>query len=320
MDISEDELLEAIRRVVSTSDTAIVVPVGDDAAVVRAGTGDLVLTTDAIVDGVHVSRRTTTARDIGYKAVAVAVSDVAAMAGSPRYALSALTLTDEVDAAWTMELFGGMREACDELAIALVGGNVARGTELSVAVTITGEVAPGHAITRAGAKPSDVVVVTGSLGGAAAGLRLAVDVGRGERLTDEVRDAIGRQQRPTPRVGEAQVLARHGVTAMIDVSDGLALDLARLCDASGVGVRLETAAVPVHPAAGEGEALGGGEDYELLATLPSDAAAAEAAAELRELFGVPLTTIGTIVVSGLVAIDADGRSRPLDRTGWDHFA
>jgi len=320
MEITEDELLEAIRRVASTADPAIVVPVGDDAAVVRPGTGDLVLTVDALVDGVHVSRRTMTARDIGSKAVAVAVSDVAAMAGSPRYALSALTLTEDVDAAWTMELFGGMRETCDELAIALVGGNLARGSDVSVAITITGEVAPGHAVTRAGAKPGDVVAVTGSLGGAAAGLRLAEEAFRGERLTDDARDAIARQQRPTPRVGEAQVLARHGVTAMIDVSDGLELDLTRLCEASGVGVRLETAAVPVHPAAAEGEALGGGEDYELLATLPSGSAAAEAAAELRELFGVPLTTIGTIVVSGLEAVDADGRSRPLGRAGWDHFA
>src|SRR4029450_456358 len=132
--------------------------------------------------------------------------------------------------------------------------------------------------------------------------------------------------------GEAHVLARHGATAMIDVSDGLALDLSRMCDASGVGARLNLEDVPVHPAAAEGGALGGGEDYALLAKMPSGgrgapraggghsgprapipsaAAAAEAAAELRELFGVPLTTIGTIVVSGLEALDAarPGRAR-----------
>ena len=107
---------------------------------------------------------------------------------------------------------------------------------------------------------------------------------------------------------------------MIDVSDGLALDLTRVCSASGVGVRLELSDVPVHAAAAEGEALGGGEDYELLATMPSEAAASEAAAELREVFGVPLATIGTIVASGLEAIDAEGNARPLEPTGWDHFA
>jgi thiamine-monophosphate kinase len=320
VDISEDELLEAIRRVLSASDPAVVVPVGDDAAVVRAGAGDLVLTTDAVVEGVHIDRATATARDIGYKAVAVSVSDVAAMAASPRFALSSLTLSADVDAAWTMELFGGMREACDEFAVALVGGNVSRGPAVSVAVTLTGEVARGRAITRSDAKTGDVVVVTGSLGGAAAGLRLTQDAIHGRNVTEDVRDAIRRLQRPTPRVGEAQVLARRGVTAMIDVSDGLAIDLSRLCEASGVGVRLELGSVPVHPAAAEGEALGGGEDYELLATMPNEAAVSDADAELREVFGVPLTAIGTITPSGLEAIDATGASDRLERLGWDHFA
>jgi len=319
MDIIEDELLDAIRRVLSASDPSVVVPVGDDAAVVRAGAGELVLTTDAIVDGVHVDRATATARDIGFKAIAVAVSDVAAMAGSPRFALTALTLSDDVDAAWTIELFGGMREACDELAVALVGGNVSRGPAVSITVTITGEVAVGRAVTRAGAKPGDVVVVTGSLGGAAAGLRLA-RAGIHGGLDDASRDAIRRLQRPWPRVGEAQVLARLGATAMIDVSDGLAIDLSRLCAASAVGVRLELAEVPVHPAAAEGEALGGGEDYELLATMPTEAAAAEAAAEVREVFGVELSVIGSITAEGLDLVDAHGGVRPLERRGWDHFA
>ena len=320
MDITEDELLAAIRRVLSVSDPAIVVPVGDDAAVVRAGAGNLVLTTDTVVEGVHVDLATATPRDIGYKAVAATVSDLAAMAASPRFALSSLTLSADVDAAWTMELFGGMREACDEFAVSLVGGNVSSAPVVSVTVMLTGEVAPGRAITRAGAVPGDVVVVTGSLGGAAAGLRRTRDAVHGRNVTDEVRDAIRRHQRPTPRVGEAQVIARHGATAMIDVSDGLAFDVTRLCEASGVGVRLDLGTIPVHPAAAEGEALGGGEDYELIATMPSDAAASEAAAELREMFGVPLTTIGRITASGLASVDQTGTSRPLERRGWDHFA
>jgi thiamine-monophosphate kinase len=319
MDISEEELLDAIRRVLSVADPDVVVPVGDDAAVVRPGVGDLVLTTDALVEGTHFDRVTATPHDIGYKAIVVSVSDIAAMAASPRYALCALTLSDDVDAAWTMELFGGMREACGEFATSLVGGNIARGSSVSIDVTLTGEVARGRAITRAGAQPGDTVVVTGSLGGAAAGIRLTREAIHGQ-LTDVVRDAIRRQQRPTPRVGEAQVLARHGATAMIDVSDGLARDLTRICEASGVGVRLDLSKIPAHPAAAEGEALGGGEDYELLATMPSELAVSEASTEVLDVFGVPVTTIGVILVGDPEAVDADGGRHPLEPAGWDHFA
>ena len=317
MDISEDELITAIGRELSGTGPDVLVPVGDDAAVVRGGTGDLVLTTDALVEGTHFDRATSTPRDIGYKAIAVSLSDITAMAGSPRYALCALTLSDDVDAGWAMELFGGMREASDEFACTLVGGNLARGSEVTVVITVTGEVAPGAAVRRSGAEPGDLVVVTGALGGAAAGRRLAR---RGAPWTEDELDAIHRHERPVPRVGEAPVLARNGVTAMIDVSDGLTRDLVRICEASGVGVRLDLAKVPAHPAAAEGEVLGGGEDYELLATMPSAAAAAEAARELAEVFATSLTAIGTIAEEGLQTIDDTGVTHPLEPTGWDHFA
>ena len=317
MDISEDELITAIGRVLSGSGPDVLVPVGDDAAVVRGGTGDLVLTTDALVEGTHFDRALSTPRDVGYKAIAASVSDMAAMAASPRYALCALTLSKDVDAGWAMELFGGMREASDEFACTLVGGNLARGSEVSVVISLTGEVARGGAIRRSGAEPGDLMVVTGVLGGAAAGRRLAQ---RGAPWTEDELDAIRRHARPVPRVGEAPVLARHGVRAMIDVSDGLTRDLARICEAGGVGVRLDLGKVPRHPAADEGEALGGGEDYELLATMPSEAAVADAARELAEVFATPLTAIGTITLEGLEATDDLGVTRPLDPAGWDHFA
>jgi thiamine-monophosphate kinase len=159
------------------------------------------------------------------------------------------------------------------------------------------------------------VVVTGALGGAAAGLRLAAQ----RSWSDEERDAIRRFMRPTPRVGEATVLAACGATAMIDVSDGLSLDLARVCAASGVGARLELARVPVHPAANPEEALGGGEDYELVATLPSEREVARARSELHGSFGVSLAEIGTIIGEGLVLVEDDGSERPLEIEGWDHF-
>ena len=315
MDVTEAELLDAIGRLLDEPAPDVIVGIGDDAAVVRGGSGDLVLTTDAMVQDQHFELGSTAPRDLGAKAVAVSASDLAAMAASPRFGLCSLTLSERVDAAWTMELFGGIREACEAYALKIVGGNLSRSDLVTVTVTLSGEVAPGRAVTRGGARPGDAVVVTGTLGGAAAGLRLARRRGGwGERELA----AIRRQVRPIARVGEAAVIARHGVTAMIDVSDGLLLDLGRICDASGVGVRLRTDDVPLDPAATAEEALGGGEDYELLATLPTTEAVSEAGDELREAFGVPLTRIGTVIDgSGIVGAEPGGQ--PLARAGWDHF-
>jgi thiamine-monophosphate kinase len=161
--------------------------------------------------------------------------------------------------------------------------------------------------------------VTGSLGGSAAGLRVASQ----RSWSEDERDALRRYMRPIPRVGEAGVLSGHGVTSMMDVSDGLAIDLSRLCEASGTGARVELARIPIHPAATPAEALGGGEDYELLATLPDLDAVQEAGSELREGFGVSLSDIGAIIEEGLVTVDEDGTEASL-RTegaiaGWDHF-
>ena len=326
MDLTEDELIAAIGRVLSGAGPEVLVGPGDDAAVVRGGSGEVVLTTDAMVEGVHFLTARTTPRDLGYKAIAVNVSDIAAMAGSPRFALCALTLTDAIDASWVVELAGGMRECCDEFAVSLVGGNLSRGQELAIVVTVTGEVGPGRAVRRDGARPGDRVVVTGSLGGSAAGLRVSAQ----RSWSDDERDALRRSMRPVPRVGEASILAAHGATSMMDVSDGLAIDLSRLCRASGVGARVEVAHLPVHPASTVEEALGGGEDYELLATLPGPDAVAAAAEDVHQGFGVSLSDIGVIIGSegaksaaetggGLVTVDEDGTERPLAIEGWDHF-
>jgi thiamine-monophosphate kinase len=188
---------------------------------------------------------------------------------------------------------------------------------------VTGEVAPGRAVRRDGARPGDRVVVTGSFGGAAAGLRVSSQ----RSWSDDERDALHRSMRPVPRVAEASILSAHAATAMMDVSDGLAIDLSRLCRASGVGARVDVARVPVHPASTLHEALGGGEDYELLATLPGPDAVDGAAKDVREGFGVSLSDIGVIIEveggarseGGLVAVDEDGTERPLEIEGWDHF-
>jgi thiamine-monophosphate kinase len=173
-------------------------------------------------------------------------------------------------------------------------------------------------VRRDGARPGDRVVVTGSLGGSAAGLRVSSQ----RSWSDDERDALRRSMRPVPRVGEASILSAHGATAMMDVSDGLTIDLSRLCRASGVGARLEVGHVPVHPASSVHEALGGGEDYELLATLPDSDAVAGAAKDVHEGFGVSLSDIGVIIEGesgGILGVDADGTEGPLAIEGWDHF-
>lgn len=317
MDVSEQELIAAITRVLSGLGPEVLVGVGDDAAVLQRGQGEQVITTDAMVEHTHFERSTTSARDLGYKAISVNVSDIAAMGASPRAAVCALTLSDAVDAAWTMELFGGMRQACDEYALWLVGGNLARGGEVSVTVTLTGEVAPRKWVSRSGARPGDVLVVTGSLGGAAAGLRIGGEPPAS--WSSDERGALERLHRPVARVGEGQVLATAGATAMIDISDGLGIDLARICAASRVAATLDASAIPLHAAATLDEALTGGEDYELLAALPPDAVAT-AQAEIFERSGVRLHVIGRFDAGeGVTLVEAGGR-RSLEPAGWDHFA
>jgi thiamine-monophosphate kinase len=325
---SEDDLVDAFRKLSGGSSPGVSVGIGDDAAVVESPGGEIVLTTDAMVEGAHFERGDLSAHDLGYKAVVASVSDVAAMAASPRFALASLVLPEDAALGWIVELYGGMREACEEYAVALVGGDLSRGGGVAIVVTVTGAVAPGRAVLRSSGREGDRLVVTGSLGGAAGGLMLlhATDAKRALTGTTS-RDLITAFTRPVARVGEAQVLASHGATAMMDLSDGLAKDVSRLCRESSVAARIQLSDVPV--AAGLDDvpgadpralALSGGEDYELLATMPADAVPA-AAVDLKEQFGVSLSEIGGIVAGeGLVAIEDDGSEHALEPAGWDHFA
>ena len=331
MELSEDQLIEAIARVLSGEEPGVVLGIGDDAAVVQPGRGQTVLTTDLLVEGVHFERGGISAHDLGAKAITVNVSDIAAMAASPRYALVSLAVPADLDAAWVIELYGGMRDMCAEHALALVGGDTNRAEAVVISIAVIGEVAPGKAVTRSGARTGDAIVVTGSLGAAAGGLAVSRSSDPGSILSTSWGRALTvALARPVARVGEAHVLASAGATAMMDLSDGLAKDLSRLCLASGVGARVRTGDVPVATALAEGAeklgvealelALSGGEDYELLATMPLGSVTA-ARDELHETFGVPLTEIGEIVpAEGLVAVDADGSEHPLPPAGWDHFA
>jgi thiamine-monophosphate kinase len=333
LELTEIELVRAIRKVLSGRAPGVVVGIGDDAAVIDPRPHPGVLTTDMLVEGVHFEIGVTSANDLGHKAVTVNVSDVAAMGGSPRFALAAVAVSPELEASWVMELYGGMRQACTDYGMSLIGGDTSRGDRAVLSVTVIGEVGSGREVTRAGAKPGDVLVVTGTLGGAAGGLWVAraKHESQSEALSSPWgRELVAMHERPIARVGEGQTLAAAGATAMMDVSDGLALDLSRLCEESRCGARVRLEAIPLAEGLEELRdlmepepldlALHGGEDYELLATLPRDAV--EQTRELlRERFGTELTEIGEITAEReIVTIGDDGSEDALEPKGWDHFA
>lgn len=331
MRLPEDELVAAIRRVASGDAPGLLLGIGDDAAVVRAGTGDTVLTLDVLVEDVHFTRGSISAHDLGAKSVTVNVSDVAAMGASPRWVLLGLVLGPGATEGWVMELLGGMRQACDDHGASLVGGDLSRGETTVISVTLVGEVAPGRAVTRSGARVGDAVVVTGALGAAAAGLaitRLATHDAANVAARPWGRALLDAFLRPVARVEEASTLAAQGATAMMDLSDGLARDLPRLCAASGVGALVRRDDVPVSSALREGAAtLGldpirtailGGEDYEILATIPTERVA-ETAALVRERTGTTLTVIGRIVDGDGILLDSGEGTEPFPSGGWDHF-
>jgi thiamine-monophosphate kinase len=294
--------------------------IGDDAAVLRAPGGTLLFTADLLVEGVHFDLGWTSPEDLGWKAIAVNASDIAAMGGTPRRALVSLGVRPGLDVAFLEALYAGMRACCDRYGLAVAGGDTSRAVELVISVALIGNPAGRRVVERRGAAPGDVVCVTGTLGAAAAGLAL-LRAGLPARA-----DLAAAHLRPTPRVREAEVLRRQLPSAMVDVSDGFAADLGHLCAASGVGARIEAARLPLAaldglalPLDALDLALGGGEDYELCFTITPDRAA-RAAEEVEAATGTPVHLVGEVTgaEAGLVLV-AGGAAAPLPAGGWDHF-
>lgn len=254
---------------------------GDDAAVLPPTKREQVVTTDALVEGVHFSRRTFTFGQVGHKALAVNLSDVAAMGAKPTWALCALQLPDDVSDKDLRELSAGMAALAAAHGVSLVGGNVTRGLQLSVTMTVAGEIPQGRRpMTRSGARPGHRVYVSGPLGSASAGLEVlsrAKRDAKGKLLVEKTWEALVLAQRsPSPHVRWGIEASRFASSA-IDVSDGLVQDLGHVCEASGVGMTLDSGALPVLEALllwAETEqhvhqhALTGGEDYVLAVTVP----------------------------------------------------
>ena len=305
----------------------IVVGIGDDCAVARRGTDFDVYTTDTMVDGVHFRRGQIPWFDLGWKSVAVNLSDIAAMGARPLHCLVTLGVPKYVTGDDLAEVYRGMAAVTAERGGTVVGGDIVRASELFITVSAVGTLAGATgggdglpALLRSGAAPGDVIAVTGDFGSAAGGLKSLED-----GLANGREALVERLYRPAPRVTAGLALAAAGVRCAIDISDGLIADLGHICEASRVSATLRAADVPVSPSLKEAYpdawtelALSGGEDYELLFTGP-----AELIDRVRDAVEVPITVIGEIGESDgtpdVSILDENGRAMPISARGWDHL-
>lgn len=323
----EFDLIDWIRRECDPPAPDVLLGIGDDAAILRLPPGeDLLVSTDTLVAGVHFPWGTA-AFDIGWKALAVNLSDIAAMAGKPRWASLALTLPTP-DHDWLHEFMRGFLSLARAQSVSLIGGDTTRGP-LSITVTIHGSAAAGRALRRDGARAGDALVLVGDLGWAGWGLRQAQAieteqrVGLAERLPDP--RFVLALNRPQPKCFAAEVLRQHA-HALIDVSDGLLADLGHVLRASCLGATVQLDAIssltPLRALAGDELAtqltLCAGDDYALLAAVPTAALAPVLALDRPDC---PVRRIGEFEAATGIRLQVDGRPLPLPATsGWDHFA
>jgi thiamine-monophosphate kinase len=333
---NEFELLEQIRSRLGRRGDRVLRGSGDDAAVTRAD-GLSVTSVDVFVETVHFRLDTTSLRDLGHKCLAASLSDLAAMAAEPGEAYIAIGLPEKVEPAELLELVDGAEALAKEVGVTICGGDLTRSGELFVAVTTVGHAARESALVgRDGARSGDLIGVTGALGGAGAALLLLERKLSGEPSADpsgsqpegrHVDALLARQLRPQPRLEAGRALARAGVRAMIDLSDGVASDAARIAERSDVMIEVRLDRLPLEEGVGAvAEAAGleavalaaeAGEDYELLFAAPESAASGIESAVGG--VGLPVTWIGRVkgVGAGVRLLDEAGEPRSL--RGWDHF-
>jgi thiamine-monophosphate kinase len=337
--VGEFALIERIRRILPHPHDAIF-GIGDDCAALRPTAGkDLLLTTDLLVEGIDFTPQTITPFRLGRKAMGVNLSDIAAMGGLPRVALVTLAIPPDKEIEFVDELYRGLREEGAPFAVEIIGGDLSASPTLMIGVTLAGEVEAGRAVTRSGAKPGERIWVTGRLGAAAAGLvalragcrlrddQIEIPLEVPESFREAIRQAIERHLCPIPRIREGRALAEVGAaSAMIDLSDGLASDLAHLCRESRVSATIREDQIPIDRAASAiaqrfGQeplalALQGGEDFELLFTSSWEPA------DITAIFpdAAAVTAVGTVGEAGYGCRleRRDGRSVALTG-GYNHF-
>ncbi len=297
---------------------------GDDAALFKGTTGcDQILTCDWFLEGSHFLRDKHPPDAVGWKCLARAVSDVAAMGGVPRCFLLSLALPGSHTGLWLDQFLGGLRRAGKRFGCELAGGDTTRRKDILINVAVVGEVRTGRTVLRAGARPGDILFVSGRLGEAELGLKL---LRKSRRLADNRDSVLRKHLYPEPRLALGRWLAEKRLpSAMMDLSDGLSTDLPRLCTASGVGARIHAAQIPTVRISDREQTIGGapldlalhgGDDYELLFTVPQR----KLKHLPRSIHGLPITAVGEITKErALLLIKEADRAVPLPNLGWDPF-
>ena len=319
-DVGEFGLIELLKKVLESeafqAGPDLCVGIGDDAAAWTTNSSTTVLTTDTMVAGVHFTERTGSWSDLGWKAMAVNLSDIAAMGCQPNYAVVTLGLRKDQPIKELVEIYQGLAAASKKYQFAVVGGDLVRSDIFFISIAIVGTSQSKLILQRDTAQSGDAIAVTGTLGTSAGGLRQLTQ----DNSTDTILSRA--HLRPTPRIDTGNLLVIRGIHSAIDASDGLIDDLTKLCTASGVGAAINAALVPVDPILKTTFpdewlmlALSGGEDYELIFTGPL-----ETVQDICATTNVPVTPIGHIVEgAGVVVRQPDGSSLNYGTKGWDHF-
>ena len=302
----------------------LIIGIGDDAAAWYSDASTQLATVDSFIQDVHFSLGINSWEDLGWKAMAASLSDIAAMGGLPRYALVSLALPGHTEVEDVTALYKGMIELAKQFEVAIVGGDTTSAPLVAINITVLGSTRgqDKHILTRSAAKAGEKVAVTGYLGAAAAGSEmLTKQLQFDPEATASLRGAF---LRPYPRIAEGQLLVEQGVETAIDISDGLVSDLSHICKASQVSARIEVDRVPIQPTVktnfGDKSlelALAGGEDYELLFT-----GSAEVIDKVKRAASCPVTVIGEIIankVGEITLVDRKGNPVNLPKAGWEHF-
>jgi thiamine-monophosphate kinase len=300
----------------------VLVGIGDDAAAWKGDNHIQLATTDTLVQDVHFDLDIINWEELGWKALAVNLSDIAAMGGIPRYALLSLALPGELEVEDISKFINSIMHLAEEFRVAIVGGNVAASPNVVITATIIGRSKGKAMLKRSTASPGEQIAVTGYLGSSAAGLEML----KGKAVSDPEVSNFLRQAhfKPIPRVKEGQILIEQGVKTAIDISDGLVADLDHICESSKVNAKIKMEHVPVHPVVTanfpnhQELALCGGEDYELLFTADETAVA-----RAKQTLNCPVTVIGDITDEKLptrvTVVDSKGNIIPYKTAGWEHF-